>query len=119
MNQVISNGTKDKNRKSGFSTASLLLSVTPIAFLLIVLGGFRIVDEVGLNDNKLTASGWLIFLLIWVLPVVAIISGILSVIFGVVGLKKKKTMFAWVGIIIVSLEVLYVLWIGVLKVLNI
>ena len=117
--QSIINESKDNKRKNGFSTASFVLAVAPIAILLIVLGAYRIIDKIGLDDPKLTVAGWLIFLLVWTLPVAAIISGILSVIFGVVGLKKKKTVFAWAGIIIVSLEALYVLWIGILQVLNI
>jgi hypothetical protein len=43
---------------------------------------------------------------------VAIITNILSVILGIIGLRGQKTVFAWAGIIIVSLEVLaaFLIW---------
>jgi len=104
---------EDKNKKSGFSKASFILSVAPIAFLLIVFIISFIISGGGASDNDRGAIWWLFIAAIFIFIPVAGVANILSVIFGIKGLRNKKTVFAWAGIAIVSLEVLalFVLWV--------
>jgi len=107
------NVVEDKNKKSGYSKASFILSVAPIAFLLIVFIISFIISGGGASDNDRGAIWWLFIAAIFIFIPVAGVANILSVIFGIKGLRNKKTVFAWAGIAIVSLEVLalLVLWI--------
>ena len=105
----IDNVFEGNNRKSVYSKVSFVLSAAPIAILLIGFIFCLVVSGGRVSDNDRGAVWWLFIAMIWMLVPVAIITNILSVIFGVIGLKGKKTVFAWGGIIIVSLEVLVVL----------
>ena len=99
----------DTNKKNKFSIASFVLAAAPIAVLLLTFIVCFIFSGGGFSDNDMGAIWWLFIAMIWIVGMAAIITNILSVIFGILGLIKKKTVFAWVGIIIVSLEVLAVL----------
>ena len=103
----IDNEIKNSKRKSGYSIASFVLSAAPLAILLMVFV-FCLIVSVVIPD----AGSVIWWLLIGAIPIfipVAIITNTLSIIFGVKGLKGKKTGFAWAGIMIVPLEVLAVL----------
>ena len=99
----------DKNKKSGYSKASFILSVVPLAFLLLVFIISFIISGGGASDNDRGAIWWLFIAAIFIFIPAAAIANILSVIFGIKGLKNKKTVFAWAGIAIVALELLAVL----------
>jgi len=107
------NMVENKNKKSGYSKASFILSVAPIAFLLLVFFICFIISGGGASDNDRGAIWWLLIAAIMISLPVAAVTNILSVVFGIKGLKNKKTVFAWAGIAIVSLEVLalFVLWV--------
>ena len=95
----------DTDKKSGFSIASIIISVLPLAILLLVFLICLIVSGGASGDNDRGAVWWLFISTIWIIIPVASITSILSVIFGILGLRRKKTAFAWTGIIIVCLEV--------------
>ena len=97
------------NKRSRFSIASFVLAAAPIAVLLLVFIICLIISGGGSSDTDRGAIWWLFIASIWIVGMAAIITNILSVIFGIVGLIKKKTVFAWVGIIIVSFEVVAVI----------
>jgi len=100
---------EDKSRKSGYSKASFILSVAPLAFLLVIFIICFIISGGGSSENDRGAIWWLFIAAISISIPVAAVTNILSVVFGIKGLKYKKTVFAWAGIAIVSLEVLAVL----------
>ena len=103
------NDMKNGRNVNGYSVASLVSSSTPV---VILLAGYLIClafSGGNYSDNGSGAVWWYFIALIMGLVPVAIIGNILSVIFGILGLKKQKTIFAWLGIIIVLLEVLAVL----------
>jgi len=108
-NLPIVNVLEDKNKKSGFSKASFILSVAPIAFLLLVFIISFIFSGGGAADNDRGAIWWLFIAAIFIFIPVAAVANILSVIFGIKGLIYKKTVFAWAGIVVVILEVLAVI----------
>lgn len=108
------NVSKDNSRKSASSIASFVLSLAPIVILLMVFLFCLIISGGSFSDNDRGAIWWLFITVIMVLIPVAIVTNILAIIFGVIGLKRKKTAFAWSGIIIVALEGLAVLVIWVL-----
>lgn len=105
---------KHNNRKSGFSIASFVLPLIPITILLIGFLFCFIISEGSISDNDGGAVWWLFLAMIFILVPVTIITDILSIIFGIIGVKSKKTVFGWVGIIIASLEFLAVLLIWIL-----
>jgi len=94
----------DINKKSVFPLLSLILAAAPIAILLIVFL-FCLFVSVVIPDSG-SVIWWLLIATIMILIPVAIVTDILSITFGIFGLKSNKTVFAWIGIIIVSLEVL-------------
>jgi len=100
----------DKKRKRGYSIASFVLSTGPLAVLLIVFV-FCLLVSLVIPDAG-SVIWWLLIAALPILVPVAVITNMLSIIFGVKGLKGKKTAFAWAGIIIVSIEVLagLVIW---------
>jgi len=94
------------NRNNRYSRTSFLLSAIPLTVLII---GFLFCLMVSGGSLSEADSGavWLLFVfLICIIGPVAIITNILSVVFGIRGLKIKKTVFAWSGIAIVAIEVL-------------
>ena len=108
------NEMNNTSQKSGYSVASLISSSAPIAILII---GFLVCLALSggkISDNDSGAAWWYFIALIMVFVPMALIGNILSIIFGVMGLKRKRTLFAWAGIIVVLLEVLaavcFVLW---------
>ena len=108
-NFSIGNVPIDNSKRSKFSIASFVLAAAPIAVLLLVFIICLIISGGSSSDNDRGAIWWLFIASIWIVGMAAIITNILSVIFGIVGLIKKKAMFAWFGIIIVSIEVMAVL----------
>ena len=108
-NLSIGNVPIDNNKQNRFAIASFVLAAAPIAVLLLVFIVCLIISGGSSSDNDRGAIWWLFIASIWIVGSAAIITNILSVIFGIVGLIKKKTVFAWVGIIIVSFEVVAVL----------
>jgi len=108
-NQSTVNVALEKSRISGYSKASFILSVAPIAFLLLVFIISFIISGGGASDNDRGAIWWLFIAAIFIFIPVAAVANILSVIFGIKGLRNKKTVFAWAGIAIVALELLAIL----------
>ena len=104
---MVDTRTKREKRTSDLSVASFVLSAAPLVILLIVSVFCLIVSAVIPESGSVI--WWLLIAMIPILSPIAIITDILSVILGVKGLKGKKTVFAFAGIIIVSLEVLGVL----------
>jgi len=100
---------EDKTKKSGYSKASFILSVAPIAFLLLVFIISFIISGPGASDNDRGAIWWLFIAAIMIFIPVAAVTNILSVIFGIKGLLYKNTVFAWTGVTIVFLEILALL----------
>ena len=94
---------------SGYSKASFLLSAVPLAVLLIVFLVCLIISGGEASDNDRGAIWWLFLAALWVVGPVAAVTDILSVIFGIIGLKRRKTRFAWAGIGIVVAEIAAVL----------
>lgn len=112
--------SKNSGRKNGYSIASFILSATPPVILTIGYLFCLIFSGGGVSDNDGGAIWWLFVILIWILVPVAIITNILSLIFGAIGIKANKTVFAWSGITIVALEILAVLlFSGITTVANI
>ena len=99
----------DHNRKSGYSIASFILAVAPITILLLVFLFCLVISGGKSSDNDQGAIWWLMVAAVVTLVPVSIITNILSIVFGVIGIKRQKPAFAWAGIMIVSLEVLSVL----------
>ena len=102
----------DDNKKNGYSKASFILSAAPIAILLIIFLFCLFITVIVPGGGSVI--WWLLIGTITILGPVAIITNILSIIFGVIGLRKgKRTVFAWGGIMIVLLDVLVALVIWV------
>lgn len=102
---------KENNRRSVYSIVSFILSVVPMAVLLIVFILCLIVSGGKSGDNDAGAVWWVFIVMIWIFVPVAPIISIPSVIFGVMGLKGKKKAYARLGIIFASLNILIVLFI--------
>ena len=101
------NDSKNSGKKSGYSTASIILSASPIAILLI---GFLFCLFVsGVVPGSGSVIWWLFIILLYIVVPISVITNILSVIFGIKGLKSRKTAFAWAGIGIVAFEAAAVL----------
>ena len=103
----IDNVSEDNNRSNVYSKISFILAVIPIAVLLIgfiycLLAYQEVFGKSG------GAAIWIAFSLVAVSVIspVGMIMNILSVIFGVIGLKRKKTAFAWLGIKIACINVM-------------
>jgi len=103
------NPYKENNKKIGFSIASLILSAVPFAVMLMGFLFCLIISGGKLGDNDAGAVWWLFVAMIWMFVPVAPITGILSAILGVIGLKGKKSVFGWTGIIFASLNILVLL----------
>ena len=108
---------KSDERNSAFSKASLILAAAPLAILLLVFIFCLIISGGRGSDNDEGAIWWLFLAAIAVVGPVAIVTNILSVIFGIAGIKRKKTAFAWAGIITVAIELIAALliWIFFLR----
>ena len=101
------NGSKNSSKKGGYSKASFILSAAPIAILLI---GFLLCLFVSaVIPGGGSSVWWLFIILLYIVVPIAIITNILSVIFGIIGLKSKKTVFAWAGIGLVAIEAISIL----------
>ena len=104
----IDNAIKNNNEISGYSIASFILSAAPIAILLIIFLFCLLISVVVPGGGSVI--WWLLIGTIAILGPASIITNILSIIFGVIGLRNsKRTVFAWGGIIFVFLDVLVAL----------
>ena len=101
--RIADNGSKN----SGYSRASFILSALPITILLIGFLFCLLVSVVVPGSGSVI--WWLFIILLYIAVPLTLITNILSVIFGIKGLKIKKTAFAWSGIGIVAFEVIAVL----------
>ena len=97
------------NKKLFFSIASFVLAAAPIAILLAVFLFCFIASAADPSGNIGSAVWWLFIAAVIIFVPVAAIAGILSVIFGILALRGKKTVLAWAGIGIVFFELLAVL----------
>lgn len=113
------NVPNNKSGKSGYSIASLVLSAAPIIILLLGFLFCLIVSGGSTSENDMGAVWWLFLFLILIIVPVAIATNILSIIFGIIGLKRKKTIFSWAGIAIVILEIVAILSVvGIVTIIN-
>ena len=95
---------------SGFSIASFVLAVAPIAYLVIGWSVLSIVDR-GAPANGGEVIFWLYIILILLFTMAA---NVLSIIFGIIGIIRKRIGFAWAGIVVISLEVLALVFLALL-----
>jgi|GEM_PF-6498308 len=110
---------RNNDGKSGYSIASFILALAPLAILLIGFLFCLIVSGGQTSDNDMGAVWWLFIFLLWILIPTTLITNILAIVFGVIGLRRKRTMFAWSGIAIVVLEALVIVLIsGIIAVAN-
>ena len=106
--QSVVSVSKNNSRISGHSIASLILAVVPVVILLAGFLFCLIASGGSLSDNDSGAVWWLFIALLMVMVPVTGIANILSVIFGIIGLRKKKTIIAWAGIAVVAIELVAV-----------
>ena len=101
--------SKNNNRKRAVWIASFVLAAAPVILLLMVFLFCLLVSVVAPDAGVIW---WLFIAAVFIFIPVAVITDILSVILGIIGLRSQKTIFAWAGIIIVSLEVLaaFLIW---------
>lgn len=105
LNNVI-DSHKKSNSKNKDSIISLILAASPVAIVLIVFLFCLIVSGGNNSENDMGAVWWIFVVLIWIMIPVTIIANILSIFYGVKGLREKNTKFAWVGITIILLELI-------------
>ena len=106
-NNCISNSDGNHNKKSACSVVSLILSAAPLAIFLLGFAFCLVVAYVVPNADSVI--WWLLIAMIPILVPVTIVTSILSVIFGIIGLRAKKTVFAWAGIGFVLIDILVAL----------
>jgi len=106
--QSVFSTSKNNSRISGYSIASFILAVVPVVILLAGFLFCLVVSGGNLSDNDSGAVWWIFIAMLIVMVPVTGIANILSVIFGIIGLKKKKTVIAWVGIAVVAIELVAV-----------
>jgi len=102
----VTSWSKKPRSISGYSIASFFLSASPLAIVLMGFLFYLLVSGGSTSENDMGAVWWFFIFLIWIIVPIALIANILSIIFGIKGLKIKKTIFAWAGIAIVILEIL-------------
>ena len=80
----------DGNKVSGYSVASFVLAVAPIALVLIEYLILRIVllGDAPYNAKE-TVAMFIVFIIFLNIPL-AVFTNILSIIFGIMGIKRKK-----------------------------
>ena len=100
-----------KNNKKGkivYSVVSFILAAVPVTILLVVF--LFCLFFAAIVPGGGSVIWWILIAAIVIIGPVAIITDILSIIFGVIGLVKgKKTIFAWAWTIFIILQVLAVL----------
>ena len=99
--------TKIKNRSRVFSVTSLILAAAPLAIFLVALVFCFLVSVIVPGADSVI--WWLIIAIIPILFPVAIVASIVSVVFGVIGLKGNRSVFGWAGIAVVLLDILVAL----------
>jgi len=110
-NLSMNNEFENAGKKSGFSTASLIIAVLPLWILLLIVLFCCIILYSGVLPTDYADVVFIPIFMVMILIPVSIFTNLLSVILGIIGLlKSKKTVFAWAGIVIAVLELLTVLW---------
>jgi len=106
----VNNKVENTGKKSGFSAASLIIAVLPLVILLLGFLFCFILSGGSSSDNDAGAIWWLFIAMLGIIVPASILTNLLSVILGIIGiLKSKKTVFAWSGIVIAGLELLTIL----------
>jgi len=105
----VANVSKVQKSQSAFAKASFILAVVPPAVLFIVFI-FSFIISGGFSPNDAGgAIWWVLIAAVTIIAPIAAVTGVLSVIFGIIAIIRTKTVFAWVGIIIIIVEILGVL----------
>ena len=106
-NNLQSGSEKSRKRRTRCSIVSLVLAAAPLAVTLAVflacLFFALFVEGAG------SVIWWVMIAMVPILGPVTIVTCVLAVIFGIIGLKGRKTVLAWSGIAVVILEVLIAL----------
>ena len=111
MNEPAEKNNGTRERPNSFTIASFVLAISPLVILLagylicLILSGGRT------SDNDAGAIWWVFVVLVMILVPVTLISDIVSAGLGIMGIKRqkgRKTLFSFMGIIIVGLEILTV-----------
>lgn len=87
-----------KKNKSGFSIASLIFSLVP--FVIVMLGFLFYFIYSSIAPSSEAVVGWVILIGLMIAVYSSPLTGILSVVFGVIGIKSNKKLFSWLGITI-------------------
>lgn len=109
MNDRLRNVIEPHNKLNGKnreSKISLILASLPVAIVIIVFLFCLVVSGGSTSENDMGAVWWIFVVSIWIMTPVTIIMNILSVYYGVKGLREKHTKYAWVGITIVLIELI-------------
>ena len=101
---------KNPIKKNAWSKASLFLSISPLVIVLLIFLFCLILSGGHGSDNDAGAIWWVFVASLTILIPLTIITSVLAVVFGIIGLKGQKTMFSWSGIILASLNILTILW---------
>ena len=107
-NVEIENTDLEDNKRKRYSLTSFILAVIPLIVWFFVFVFCLISSQGKISDNDGGAIWWVMIAMIFVFFPLTIIFDILSLVFGVRGLKGKKTFRSWLGIIFVAIDVLLI-----------
>lgn len=101
---INTNISRKRNSKNKYSISSFILALSPLVILLLGFL-FCFLVTVTSSNGEMEAVWWIFVFLIWIMTPVTILINILSIVYGIKGLRAKRSGFAWAGIVIVLLEV--------------
>lgn len=97
---------KKERHPNPYAITSLVLAIAPIIIWLLIIVFFISVSGES-NFGFIAGASWpWVLILVAVAVIIVLVANILAVIFGVIAIIKRKTLFSWLGIIIVAVEAL-------------
>ncbi|MCL1803320.1 MAG: hypothetical protein FWG30_06715 [Eubacteriaceae bacterium] len=92
-----------------YSKLSLAFSASPLALWLAVFIFCLVFSGGKLSDNDSGAIWWLFFAATSLFIFVAPFTSVLSAVFGIIGIIRSNTQYAWAGIIVAIVDVAAIL----------
>ena len=105
---MIENIDVEDNKRKRQSLTSFILAVIPFVVWFLVFVFCLIGSQGKISDNDGGAIWWVMIAMTFVLFPLTIILDIISLVFGVLGLKGKKTLRSWLGIIFVVIDIILI-----------
>lgn len=97
---------KKERQPNPYAITSFVLAIAPIIIWLLIIV-FLVIFSGESNFGFVAGASWPLFIILLVVTlIIGLIADILAVIFGIIAIVKRKTLFSWLGIIIVDVEAL-------------